>query len=683
MNPELTLFTTVLRKVVMKSKAGRSTYFPLLALSALTTSASAASLQLEDLASLSLEELSELSVVSVSRQPQLLAESPSAIQVITREDIRRSGASSIPEALRLATNLQVAQDSSNKWVITARGFSSDVGNKLLVMIDGRTVYTPLFSGVFWERQDYLLEDIERIEVISGPGGTLWGTNAVNGVINIITRSAADTAGAYAETGGGSELRGFAGARYGGTLAPDLHYRVYGKYTDRDSTIMRNGVDSPDAWDMAQAGFRIDGGLSAQNSFTLQGDVYRQTSESDAGREAGTKGVNVLGRWTHQLAADSDMTLQLYYDKSQLNLPAAPLVLNGLSLAGAGVFTDSLETVDADFQHAFPLGTRNRMVWGLAYRLTHDGVGNAPALAFFPTHLDQKIYSGFVQDELTLSERVTLTLGTKFEHNDYTGWETAPNARLQWNLAENQMLWGAVSRAVRMPSRIDRDFSQPATGLPPLNLILIVGGKNFGSETVVAWETGYRARLNSQVIAAVSLFYNEYDDVRSTSLGPPLPPFGLPFPLFFENNLEGETHGLELTLNYQVRDWWRLTGGYTLLKEDIRVKPGKFDFNKALNETADPEHQASLRSTMDLSPTVAFDASLRWVDDLVKNNAGVADNVPSYTALDLRLGWSPSDNVEVSLVGQNLLDAQHPEFGITSPTRKEIERSVYAKVAWRF
>jgi iron complex outermembrane receptor protein len=670
----------------MKSKADSPKYFPLLTISLLTQSitAHAASLQLQDLANLSLEELSELSVVSVSRQPQLLAETPSAIQVITREDIRRSGASSIPEALRLATNLQVAQDGAQEWVITARGFSSDVGNKLLVMVDGRTVYTPLFSGVFWERQDYLLEDIERIEVISGPGGTLWGTNAVNGVINIITRSAADTRGLYTEAGVGSELRGFAGMRYGGTLAPDVNYRVYGKYTDRDATVLAAGTDSTDSWDMSQAGFRIDATSSAQDNLTLQGDIYRQTSASDAGREAETKGVNILGRWTHQFSVDSDMSLQLYYDKTQLFLPTPALVLSGLPLASAGLFTDSLETLDADFQQAFALGSRNRIVWGLAYRHTHDSVGNAPALAFFPAHLDQKIYSGFLQDEITLvPERLVLTLGTKFEHNDYTGWETAPNARLQWMLAEDHMLWGAVSRAVRMPSRIDRDFSQPAPLQAPLNIVLLTGGKAFDSETVVAWETGYRARLTTNLIAAVSLFYNEYADVRSTSLGPPDPVSGLPFPLFFENNLEGDTHGLELTVNYQVRDWWRVSGGYTLLKEDIRVKPGRFDFNNALNETADPEHQVSLRSTMDLSRDIAVDVSLRWVDELVKNDAGVADNVPAYAALNLRLGWSPSENLELALVGQNLLDPEHPEFGITSPARREIERSVYAKVAWRF
>jgi iron complex outermembrane recepter protein len=677
----------------MTSQAGNPTYLPgfpvrnlLLAIGLLTAAATAeaAALQLQELAELSLEELSELSVVSVSRQPQRLVETPSAIQVITRDDIRRSGASSLPEALRLANNLQVAQDASQKWVITARGFSSDVGNKLLVMIDGRTVYTPLFSGVFWERQDYLLEDIERIEVISGPGGTLWGTNAVNGVINIITRNAADTQGLYSEAGVGTELRGFAGVRYGGKLAPDVNYRVYGKYADRNATVTAAGNDSPDAWDMSQAGFRIDATPSAQDNFTLQGDIYRHTAETDAGREGEAKGLNVLGRWTHRLAADSDLGLQVYYDKTQLFLPTPALVLGGLPLAGAGLFTDSLETLDADFQHAFSVSARNRLVWGLAYRHTHNGVGNAPSLAFFPPHLDQEIYSAFLQDEFTLlPERLILTLGSKFEHNDYTGWESAPNVRLQWNVAEAHMLWGAVSRAVRMPSRIDRDFSNPAPNQPPFNIVLLRGDSRFTSETVVAWEAGYRGQIGTRLIAAVSLFYNEYADVRSTSLSPPDPLFRLPFPFFFENNLEGTTHGLEFTANYQLRDWWRLSAGYTWLKEDIHVKPGRFDFNNALNETADPEHQVLLRSSMDLAGNVALDFNLRWVDALIKNNAGVADEVPAYAALDLRLGWSPSATTEVALVGRNLLDPQHPEFGVTSPARKEIERSLWLKAAWRF
>lgn len=644
---------------------------------AFTNSASAASLQLADLANMSLEELGEIRVTSVTREPQPLSESPSAIQVITRDEIRRSGASSIPEALRLAHNLQVARVDSQKWIITARGFSSDVGNKLLVMIDGRTVYTPLFSGVFWERQDYVLEDVDRIEVVSGPGGTLWGTNAVNGVINIITRNAAQTRGFYADAGGGNELRAHTSARYGGQLAPDVNFRVYGKYTERDGAVYAVGRDIDDAWNMSQAGFRIDGQPSPENSFTVQGDLYRTAGSIATGGGNETNGVNLLGRWTRQFSAESDMILQMYIDKTRLRFSTPPLVINNLPLAASGVFEDELETYDVDFQHGLAIGARNRFVWGLAYRSTHDEIVNSPSLGFFPEQLHQELYSAFVQDELALiPDKLVLTLGSKFEHNDYTGWETIPTGRLQYSIDAGHTLWAAVSRAVRAPSRIDRDLAQPAP-LSPNSFVLLAGGPNFGAENVVAWEGGYRAQLAERLLASAAVFYNEYDDIRSTSLSPSI------FPLFFENNLEGETRGLELTADYQVRDWWLVSGGYNFLKEDMRVKPGKFDFNNALNETADPEHQVTLNSSMDLSQNFSLDLNMRWVDELIKNDAGRADEVPSYTELNLRLGWIPAENVELSIVGHNLLDSQHPEFGVTSPLRAEIERSLFGRIAFRF
>jgi iron complex outermembrane receptor protein len=648
-----------------------------LGIAAFSKFASADSLQLADLAKMSLEQLSEISVTSVTREPQPLSKSPSAIQVITNEQIRRSGASSIPEALRLAHNLQVAQVDAQKWIITARGFSSDVGNKLLVMIDGRTVYTPLFSGVFWERQDYLLEDVDRIEVISGPGGTLWGTNAVNGVINIITKSAAETAGFYAEAGGGDELRAFTSARFGGKLAPDVNFRVYGKYSERDGAVYATGQDINDGWDMSQAGFRIDGQPSQEDGFTVQGDVYRNAGNISAGGNTETTGVNLLGRWTHEFSTESDMILQMYFDKTHLRFSTPKLEINNLLLADAGTFGDELETYDIDFQHGLPIGTRNRFVWGMAYRSTHDEISNSPSLAFFPEKLNQKLYSAFVQDEIALvPDKLVLTLGSKFEHNDYTGWETIPNGRLQYSIDSGHTLWAAVSRAVRTPSRIDRDLSQPAPHAPSY-FVLLAGGADFDAEKVVAWESGYRAQLADSLLASVSVFYNEYDDLRSTSLSPAI------FPLFFENNLEGETHGFELTADYQLQDWWLLSGGYNLLKEDIRVKPGEYDFNNALNETADPEHQVTLSSSMDLTQNLSLDFSLRWIDELIKNNSGTADEVPAYTELNMRLGWSPAENIELSLVGQNLLDNQHPEFGIDVPLRGEIERSIFGKVALRF
>jgi iron complex outermembrane receptor protein len=628
---------------------------------------------------LTLQELMDLEVTSVAKEPEPYREAPAAIQVITGDDIRRSGASSIPEALRLADNLIVAQKHSHAWAISARGFNTDSANKLLVLMDGRSVYTPLFSGVFWDQQDYLLEDIDRIEVISGPGGTLWGANAVNGVINITTRSAKDTQGFYVEGGGGSTLRDFIAMRYGGQLSPKAFFRVYGKYFNRGNQVFPNGNTAPDSWRMGRGGFRIDAEPSSQNMFTVQGDFYSGDEDLATGRAARVTGGNVLGRWTHTFSRDSNLSLQFYYDRTHLNDP-----IPANAFAAAGTLFDNLDTYDLDFQHRFHAGERHHLVWGFGYRFTHDVVQNAPALAFFPATLNHDLFSAFVQDEIVLGEKVSLTLGTKVEHNDYTGFEYEPSARLAWTLTGRQTIWAAVSRAIRAPSRIDRDSRLPTPALSPVVNNLLIGGANFKSETVVAYELGYRAQLGSKISGSISSFYNDYNNVRSTSLGAPDPIFGLPFPLFYENNLEGHTYGIELSANYQALNWWRLHAGYNLLKENIHVKPGRFDFNNALNETADPEHQFTIRSSMDLSNNFELDGGLRWVDSFRFNVSGVPATVPHYFELDARLGWHPNKQLEFSVVGQNLLHDHHLEYVISNPNpREEIVRSVYGKVAWRF
>jgi len=623
---------------------------------------------------LNVEDLMNVEVTSVARHPEKLLQAASAIQVITQEDIRRSGATSIPEALRLADNLQVAQKNSHDWAISARGFNTDLANKLLVMIDGRTVYTPLYSGVFWDVQDYLLEDIDRIEVISGPGGALWGANAVNGVINIITKSAKDTQGVYAEGGGGSQPQDFGGVRYGGALAPDSSFRVYAKYFDRGDEVLANGDSESDSWHQGRAGFRIDSEPAAQDRLTLQGDIYQGREDEQTGGLADVSGENLLGRWSRRLSDESDFSLQSYLDETHLEDPVAPLLVSGLQFSPAGNLYDDLITYDVDFQHRFALGSRNRVVWGLGYRYTHDAVINAPGLGFFPETLQQNLYSGFVQDEIALQKNVSLTLGTKLEHNDYTGFEVEPDARLSWTLNSNQALWGAVSRAVRTPSRIDHDLSE---GTPPY-LVLLEGGADFTSESVLAYELGYRAQLGSSFSTSVSSFYNVYHDVRSTSFTP-----ATILPLYFANNLEGDTYGVEFSGNYQVSENWSLHAGYTLLKEHLRVDPGQHDLDDALNETADPEHQFSLRSSLNLPRHMEASAALRWVDTLHTNNGPTMGTVPSYFEMDTRLAWHATDRLELSLVGQNLLHDHHPEYGFPSPTRVEIERSVYGKLAWRY
>lgn len=623
---------------------------------------------------LSVEELLDIEVTSVSKRPEKLLEAASAIQVVTGEDIRRSGAATIPQALRMAGNLQVAQKGSRSWAISARGFNTDLANKLLVLIDGRAVYTPLFSGVFWERQDYLLEDIDRIEVISGPGGTLWGANAVNGVVNITTKAAKDTQGGHWEAGLGTDLRTFTGGRYGGTLAPNVHFRVYGKYSDWDGALLADGSDADGEWHMTQGGFRIDAETSPQESLTLQGDIYSTRESVGASNAVRERGHNLLARWSRRLANDSDFSLQVYYDHTRLDTPAPPLIINGLELAPGGTLSDDLDTFDLDFHHRLPRGDTHQLIWGLGYRFTRDVLSNAPSLAFLPPELDQELFSGFIQDEIRLRDNLTLTLGAKIEHNDYTGVETEPGVRMQWRLSPDRMLWAAISRAVRMPSRIDRDLSQPA----PEYLVLLKGGPDFDSETVVAYELGYRTQWGGRTMLSASVFYNEYRDLRSTSLTP-----ATLLPLFFENNVEGESCGLELDLIYQATDWWSLHASYNFLDTDLRVKPGQFDFNNALNETSDPKHQFSVRSSWDLPNRWELDTAFRWIDSLAINDAGVPAVVPSYMEVDVRLAWRPSERTELSLVGQNLLHDRHPEYGLPDPNRKEIARSVYGKATWRF
>lgn len=624
---------------------------------------------------LSLEELMTIQVSTVSRYPEKLSTTPSSIQVITRQEIRRSGATSIPEALRLASNLTVAQQNAHEWIISARGFSSDVGNKLLVLFDGRTVYTPLFSGVFWDRQDYLMEDIERIEVISGPGGTLWGSNAVNGVINIITRSAEDTQEGYVEVGAGSALNSLQGGRVGGKLGEATFFRIYGKYRDHDPESLTDGSDGKDAWDMAQAGFHVDSVPNTHHDLTIQGDHYQNETQLLSGGRSETQGSNVLGRWRYHPSTATNSQLQLYLDHTELTLPVAATVINNTALAPAGTFKDTLDTFDLDFQNRYTGWQYHALIWGAGYRFTHDRNDNAPGLGFTPDDLKQDLYSAFLQDEIDLiPETLTATLGTKWEQNDYTGSEWEPSARLAMQLDEEHLLWAATSRAVRMPSRIDRDISQPASP----NFVVLSGGKDFESETMNVYEVGYRGRPLSQLLLSMALFYNEIDHLRSTSLDP-----NSIFPLYFENNLEGRTHGVEINAQVQALDTWWLRLGYTYLDNDIHVKHGRYDFNNALNENADPNNQITLQSYLDIGEDWEFDVLYRWVDDLPSNNTGVRTYVDKYHELDVHLGWQLDPQCTLALVGQNLLHKHHQEFGIPSDTQQEVGRNLYAKVEWRF
>lgn len=595
-----------------------------------------------------LEELMNMDVISVSKRPEKLSETASAIQVITGEDIHRSGASSLPEALRLAPNLQVARMDSRNWAISSRGFNNTVANKLLVMIDGRAVYTPLYAGVFWDAQSVLLEDIDRIEVVSGPGGTLWGANAVNGVINIVTKSAKDTQGGLVSAGGGTLLRDFGAVRYGDSIGSNLFFRVYGQHFDRNSTEFPNGNGGMNAWEMSQGGFRMDWEPSAMNTLTLQGDLYRGSSEQVTPGRVAIDGQNILGRWTHILSPESDLQVQAYFDRTWRRIPNS--------------FTEDLKTYDLDFQHRFPLGERQSIVWGSGFRLMADEVRNGATLAFLPSHRDMEIFSGFIQDEITLIEdRLKFTIGTKLEHNDFSGFEVQPSARLAWTPDERQTIWAAVSRAVRSPSRIDSDLFAPAT--PPF----VLAGGDFDSEKLLAYELGYRVRPVENLTLSLATFYNVYDSLRSLNGTPPAT-------LVIANDFEGETWGVELSGNWRATSWWRLRGGYTYLHKSLW--PTSASANPSVREGNDPEHQFLLQSILDLPAHFQFDVTARFVDTLPN------PNVPSYFALDARLAWRFGENLEISVVGQNLWDNRHPEFGAPA-TRQEIPRGVYGKVTWRF
>lgn len=594
---------------------------------------------------LSLEQLMAIEVSSVSRRPERLSETASAIQVITRDDIRRSGATRLPEALRLATNLEVDQLDASQWAISARGFNSPLANKLLVLIDGRTVYSPLFAGVFWDAQDVLLEDVEQIEVISGPGATVWGANAVNGVINISTRKAKDTQGLLALGGGGNELHGFGGVRYGAGIGSTAHFRVYGKYSDRDGTALPTGQDIPNDWNFGQGGFRLDWDATTRDLITLQGDLYDGRTHVTDTTHVLARGANAIGRWSHKISAASDLQVQAYVDHTHRAVP--------------GSYDDVLNTYDLDFQHRIAVG-RHDIVWGAGYRLVKDDFGSR-GLVFLPEHVSLETFSAFAQDEIALRNRVHLTIGTKLEHDPYTGFELQPSIRLAWQVRDGQTLWAAISRAVRTPSRLDRDLA-------------FLPGPNFDSEQLVAYELGYRGQASHRLSYSVAAFYHDYDDLRSREPAPP----PSPLPLVLANGQEGKSYGVEATARLRVRDWWQAQVGYTELRVDIHPKPGSFDQTFGAAEAADSKHHLSVRSSFDLPRHLELDAGYRYVSRIT--NPTVV--VPGYSELDLRLGWSARPTVELFLVGQNLLHRRHVEFG-TLGAAQAIERGVYAKAVWRY
>lgn len=633
------------------------------------------------LGDLSLEQLGNIEVTSVSKNSESLRSAAAAVTVVTGEDIRRSGATTIPDALRFVPGLNVAQQISNAWSVSARGFSSINSEKLLVLSDTRSIYTPLFSGVLWDVQDYLMADIDRIEVIRGPGAALWGSNAVNGVINITTKSAQATQGLHVETAIGDEERVNAGVRYGGTTDSGISYRVFGKYFDRDDSVHAFS-SSDDDWRMGHVGIRSDWDATDVDSITVQGDLYRGTigriapSITIIGRAGPTgaldvdvSGGNIVARWRHQIDAKSNFILRAYYDNTHRDDPS---------------YRDDLDTYDLDFQHQFPLAARQTILWGLNYReMENRNVGKG-IFNVSPASSRDRLLSAFLQDQIDLSETLQLTLGSKFEHNDFSGDEWQPSVRAAWDFAVTQTVWAAWSHAVRVPTRLERDISVDVLNPPANPMFRLDGNRNFDAEEMDAYEIGYRWQALDNVSVDLATFYNDYDKLASLEIGLPYTdPNGVTIiPVLNENMMRGHSSGAELQVVYSPLGNWRLAANYSYL--DMQLEPQGLDINRGrFLAGSTPRHQVGLRSTMDLPGAVQFDVQLRYLSAIrhlpdIVDGGGLSD----YGEADVRLAKRLSPQLEVSLVGRNLLHDHHAEFG-AAEARGEIQRSFYAKAVWTY
>ena len=642
----------------------------------------------QDLTQLNLEDLMNIQVTSVSKKEQKISQAASAVFVITSEDIARSGAYNIPDLLRMVPGVEVAQINSSKWAISIRGFNGQYSNKLLVLVDGRTVYTPILSGVFWDAQDVPLDNVDRIEVIRGPGATVWGANAVNGVINIITKKASDTQGGFVSAGGGSYEHGFGAARYGGTIGSATAYRVFADGFNRDHFPTPSGLNGNDDWEMVHGGFRVDASPSAQDSVTVEGDASR----GNAGEVASSvvsisppvnglldlrdrySGWDLLSRWNHIASAHSETSLQVYFDRST----------RGDTTYGFG-----LNIFDVDFQHHIGWGTRQDFVWGLGYRLSSDDTLATLRTSFTPASSTTQLFSSFVQDEITiLPDRLYLSVGTKLEHNDYTGFGLEPSARIAWTPSARNTLWAAVSQAQRIPSRGDTGILVNLEALPgPNNIPILVGytgNPDQKAERVTSVETGYRASLSSRVSLDSTIFFNHYGDLVSVEPGSPLfdadPTPHLAVLSRFANLLYGETHGFETFVEWKVTRRWTLSPGYSFLTMHLHREASSNDLITAPGtEGSIPNHQAQLRSRLNLHRHWQWNTEAYFVGPLP------ALAVPSYTRLDSNITWQAGERFSISLVGQNLLRDRHLEYtGPDSSVQSDlIKRSAYAKVAWRF
>jgi iron complex outermembrane receptor protein len=608
----------------------------------------------EDIARMSLADLANVEVTSVSKSNEVLQGAPASIYVISHEDIIRSGLNSIPEVLRLAPNLLVTQVSASQYTIAARGLggnqpAQNFPNKLLILIDGRSVYSPLFSGIYANTLDVMLEDVERIEVISGVGATLWGANAMNGVINIITRPSYLTQGSFVDAGAGNQAQTL-GARYGDRIDADTTFRVYGFEFHRGAMELGDGTTAHDGWSKGQGGFRSEWSAE-RDTVTVQGDIYRGT-ENELGNSDGlVLGGNVLTRYQHHGTA-SDLQVQAYYDQTEQFGPGP----QGLGFV--------VHTYDVELQQTLAAGRYNRIIWGAGERVNSYGIANAPTLLFEPSHHALTLGNVFIQDTAALAKALNLTVGIKLEDDPWSGWSPLPDARLSFSVDDRTTLWAAASRAIRSPTPFDDEVVEKIA-----TITYLAANTAFRPERVTAYEIGVRAQPRADISLSVAPFYNVYDDLRTIETA--ATPDGLPF--YWGNSMRGDTFGVDAWADWQVNDWWRLSPGFSWVRERLAFKAGASELLGLAQAADDPSSHATLTSSMNFAHHVSFDATVRYVGALP------SPSLPHYEDLDARLGWQASSTVELSLAGANLLHAGHTEF----PGDERITRSVFAEARCRF
>ena len=642
----------------------------------------------EDLSKLSVEDLMNVEVTSVSKKEQKVSQTAAAIFVITQEDIRRSGANNIPDLLRMVPGVNVAQINSNIWAISVRGFDGEFSNKLLVMLDGRIVYLPTFSGTFWDVLDVPLEDIERIEVIRGPGGATWGANAVDGVINIITSKASESRGGMVVAGAGNLDQGFGTLQYGGAAGKSTDYRVFAKYFNQDHLPGLSGGNGGDGWHVLRGGFRIDSKLSAKDDLAVTGDIYSSRSGDISGtvnsiaspavqaefNESNATGGYIQADWIHRQSERSDTSLQVSFDRYRRN----------------DALRETRNTLDLDFAHHFRWGSRQDVVWGVGYRYSSSTTDGNLIFSLNPADLNTQLFSAFAQDEVALiPERLSLIAGAKIEHNYFTGFGVMPTLRATWALHQQQTVWAAISRSLRTPSEIDTASQLTVNGFvppggPPV-LIRIVGNPAFQDEHELNYEAGYRIQLQDRLSVNLTAYYNSYSQLQTSEPEPTFsetdpPPPHIVMPLKYENLMRGETHGIEAFATWKVTSRWTLAPAYAFEGIHLHLDPSSQDtMSVAADQGSSPRQWARLGSHVALLHGLAWDVSANFVGRLA--NPAVA----SYTRIDSQISWHLREHLSASLVGQNLAQDHHIEFLSTGGTgfSTYMKRSGYVKLTWRF